>query len=160
VILLTGITLVACALAFVRERRMPTLLTIRRIPPPTMPQSVLLVIAMVVAGGAFLIANTGATMFEPEITQLWMLPVEGQPAGAMRIGVTSSSQESAHFRLVVEANGTPIQEWPQIVIAPRGAWQEQITISEHQTSPAEIEALLYRANDPTHVYRRVVWHSK
>jgi uncharacterized membrane protein len=130
----------------------------------TFRQGLLLGLALLIVGGAFAVSIIGANQ-QPRsgFTQLWMLPASGtsKAENAVRLGLSNKESAPMQYRLAVDVNGKAIKEWPAIDLSPNQQWEatlvlQQSLASSSTTAPAKIEAMLYRASDPTTIYRHVV----
>jgi uncharacterized membrane protein len=161
-VLLSGITLGACAITLVRRREQSisasrwsavgnTGLTFR--------QGLLLSQAVVVVLGAMIVSYIGAAQQPlPGFSQLWMLPVSGAKSGnAVRLGVSNMELTTMQYSLDVSMGDKLIKDWPSISLKPNEKWQATLVLP--QILPAgttRVEAALYRKDAPTKIYRHVV----
>ena len=65
------------------------------------------------------------------------------------------------YHLAVDINGKVIKDWPAIDLSPNQQWKftlvlQKSLLATSATTPAKIEALLYKASDPKTIYRHVV----
>jgi uncharacterized membrane protein len=85
----------------------------------------------------------------PGFTQLWAVPGDGE---TVRIGLRNEEGRPAAYHLVLRNGSSSLGDWPAEVDS--GATWEQV-ISVPFASQAGAELLLYRADAPDVVYRRV-----
>jgi hypothetical protein len=66
--------------------------------------------------------------------------------------------EPTTMTYVVElrANGDLVQRWPSITLSTRQSWQTDAAAPDGTPLRGPLEALLFRADDPGQVYRRVL----
>jgi len=124
----------------------------------TFRQGLLLSLALIVVGGAIAISIIGAEQQPyPGFTQLWILPASHASAeSVVHLGVKNHESTSMMYRLVVDINGNPIKVWPAIDVNQNDTWQTTLVLPQTaQGSNAKVEALLYREDAPTKVYRDV-----
>lgn len=155
-LLLASLTLLSSSAALARRRFLPVeprpavdLLVGRR-------QLLLLGIAGVITIGAVMVSRTGATRQEQAVarTQLWMLPAADTEQAA-QLGVYNTETTPISYSLRLTLNGSMLQEWPLIELAPGQQWEQEITLGT--AGPGDtVEALLYRTSEPGVVYRRVI----
>lgn len=162
IVLLCGITFAASAIAFIR-RRGQTAPAIRRLSMGSiglsLRQVLLLTLALVVLSGAVVISIVGAIRQPfPGFTQLWILPAGGtSPKNAVRLGINNMESTPTDYRLDVSVNGKVVKSWPSISLGLQEKWETTLVLP--QVKPAnsvEVEALLYRIDASTKLYRHVV----
>lgn len=130
----------------------------------TFRQGLLLGIAALIVGGAFAVSIIGAQQqARAGFTQLWMLPASGTSKvnNSVRLGLSNKESTPMQYHLAVDINGKLIKDWPAIDLSPNQQWEFTLVLQKSlpassATTPAKIEALLYRANDPKTLYRHVV----
>ena len=166
-VLLGVITLGACAVTILRQRRQRE--TVERWSgfkdlQFTFRQGVLLGIAAIIVGGAFAVSIVGAQQqARSGFTQLWMLPASATSKvnNSVNLGVSNKESTPMQYHLAVDINGKVIKDWPAIDLSPNQQWKFTLVLQKSllvgsATTPAKIEALLYRASDPKTIYRHVV----
>ena len=130
----------------------------------TFRQGVLLGIATLIIGGAFAVSIVGAQQqARSGFTQLWMLPASSTSKvdNSVNLGVSNKESTPMQYHLAVDINGKLIKDWPAIDLSPNQQWKFTLVLQKSllagsATTPAKIEALLYRASDPKTLYRHVV----
>ncbi len=118
-----------------------------------------LFIVLIIAGTVS-IARSGAIQ-QPatRFTQLWMepsaIPIAGTAANrTLNIGVFNDEQQAMHYTLALtDPNGDSIQTY-DISLNASQTWQRELVLPAGQ---GIVSALLYRADNPTVVYRRVTF---
>lgn len=157
-ILFGGITIMATIIAFLRRRKSP--------PPEseepgfhlTLPQGLLITLAVALVGGAFLVNRVGAIPQRTSVfTQLWMLPSDSADPNSLRLGVRNHELQEMNYRLQVTNGTLPVGEWPVITLGPDELWESTIALPAMQPGMETVEALLYRLDQPDAVYRRVLF---
>jgi len=122
----------------------------------TAGQSLLFGLAIVVIAGAVLLARSEAALRPaPEVVQLWMLPADPAESPTLRVGINSVGPAAGDFRLQIERGGYIIREWPSLTITPGQRWEETLVLQGRQPGSGPFEARLYRAEEPSVIYRRV-----
>jgi hypothetical protein len=121
-------------------------------------QIVLFGVAVGILGLALTIGFTAAGQrpYGP-FTQLWALPA-GQPGKpAVQLGIRNDEGKDMQYRLQLLADGQVVQEWEASI--PDGqAWETVQPLPPALTSrptPATLDALLYRQDAPSAIYREV-----
>lgn len=158
---LSGITLAASAVTLIRRRRG----SIQRpawfkeaVAGLTLRQVLLLVLAIVVICGAVATSVIGAER-QPYsgFTQLWLLPASGANSkNTIRLGVKNMQLIPMEYRLVINANGKVIKVWSAIDLKQNDTWQANLILSQVASkSSTKVQALLYRMDAPSKVYRSV-----
>jgi uncharacterized membrane protein len=160
-VFLTGITLGACAVALVRRRGQDIStsgwlgdigLTFR--------QGLLLGLAALIVCGAVAVSIIGAERQpSPGFTQLWILPVGGAANAkhVVRLGMSNTESKAMEYRLAVNMNGKVVKEWPAIDLSPNEKWEATLVLPQTgHSGTARVEAMLYRTDAPTTIYRHVV----
>jgi hypothetical protein len=154
--LLAGIALVGSLAAFARRRLRP------REPLPGVywglgrRQLLLFGLAGITVLGAITVARFGASRHEQTVasTQFWLLPATD--SSAARLGVHNTEMAPMSLRLELTLNGSRLQEWPLIELAPGEQWEQEIPLTT--ANPGDtVEALLYRTSEPGSVFRRAIW---
>ena len=121
--------------------------------------------AMVIAGAAIgLAVASEATKADPAFSQLWLVPEEPGPPGAVppaglqapaaavvtaQLGVQSEEDGTRGFRVEVRPDGWPVQTW-SFSLHSGEAWTQSVVVPDRTRT----EALLYRGSDPM-PYRQV-----
>ena len=108
--------------------------------------------ALVLAGGAVWLGSQPASSQSVEgYTLFWLLPDEAD-AGALRVGIESQEFTRTHYRLALLIDGQLWQRWPALELATGEKWETDLSL----LSPAgQVEARLYRADQPEVLYRHV-----
>lgn len=115
-------------------------------------RALLLVFLAGMFGLSYVIARVGLETYpRPGFTELWILRDENA-ANGVRIGVTSGETEPFRYRLETRVDGTLIEAWPIIELAPGEAWEAALELPESTADP--VIGLLYRTGD-AEPYRRV-----
>ena len=161
-VLLGSITLGACVVALARRRgqSIPAagLSGIKGI-GLTFRQGLLLGLAVVIMCGAIAVSNIGAAQQPfPGFTQLWILPAGGaDPKNAVHLGVSNMESTAMEYRLAVNVDRKVVRVWPSIDLKPNEKWQTTLVLPQTAHIGAlRVEAVLYRTNAPTTIYRHVV----
>lgn len=164
-VLLGGITLAASLVALLRRQGQGA-------PPQqagnnhiglSLRQGLLLALAVIIVGGALAISIIGAEQQPyPGFTQLWILPAQGANAkNSVLLGVRNMEKTAMSYRLVVNIGGKEIKQWPSLDLQSGEKWEAMLAVPQAQhAGPTMIEAILYRLDTPTSMYRHVeLWLS-
>ena len=162
-VLLTGITLAACAVTLVR-RRGQRILTPEWLgmggPGFTFHQKLLLGLAALVVTAAIAVSVIGAEQqFRPGFTQLWILPAGGatHAKNIVHIGMSNMESKTMRYRLAVDVDGKVVKEWPSINLSPNQKWEVIFVLPQTEFSgAAKVEVRLYWLQASTRLYRYVV----
>lgn len=168
-VLLAGITLGSSAGALVRWRT-DTQSVVERLRIDLSTRSVLLLIlAVAIAAGAIAVSTIGEVRQRSSqgFVQLWILPAAGSSAGehTIRVGMSNMETRRMTYRLVVQQDSKIVQVWPSITLEPHEDWVASQSI-QLPVSPrlahipkgeagTSIDAMLYRADAPSAIYRDV-----
>lgn len=129
----------------------------------TFRQGLLLALAVIILGGALAISIIGAERQPyPGFTQLWILPAQGaNTKNAVLLGVRNMEKTAMGYRLVVNMGSKEIKQWPSLDLQSGENWEATLAIPQTQhAEPTMIEAILYRLDAPTGMYRHVeLWLS-
>lgn len=153
---LGGVTLVACLTALLRRPKQP--ISARRrlnfaIPFDQGVFIILVTLGVIVAMG---IATSSAQQQKPSnFTQLWILPVDGENSGTIRLGVTNMESVTIRYRLKLGSGSHVLREWQSIDLAPGEIWETTVSVPGNSFYTHTIEATLYRLDSPSVVYRWV-----
>lgn len=155
-LLLTGVIAIAGAVAIMRRGKnaaVPVSWGARAIP---LRQGLLFGVAAVIAITAITISYTGERHRPtPGFSQLWLLPAAGE-SPTVHIGIASHEPATTQYRLQLGIDGQVVQEWPSLTLRPNGQWETMAVLPGSATDSGRVEAVLYRANQPSVVYRRAV----
>ncbi len=118
-------------------------------------QALMILVALLLVAGSIVVARTGALHQPyPGFTQLWM--VQGTIPSTVQVGVQNEEGETVSYWLVVRQGATPIQAYYDIHINAGEVWNSVIPLPPDVNGMQQpIEAQLYRADQPNHVYRNV-----
>ncbi len=140
-----------------RHRRSETMVTHRV--PVRISQLLLMALAVVLAGGALMLARTPAS---PEnyagYTMLWMTPGEGEAANHLQLGIDSKEFASTQYKLELLINEQSVHEWALIELSPNQQWRASLALNADQLNMGTLEANLYRLDRPNEPYRHVLLH--
>jgi uncharacterized membrane protein len=157
-LLLGGITLGACGVAFMRRRRQPADIAPTRFVFKLGPRDGLLVgMAVVVAVVAITLATVSARQNKTStFTQIWLLPDTTAASPTVRVGIQDEEGTTMTYRVQLSVGGAVVHEWSAIVLRNGSRWETTYPLSIALPSKADtIEATLYRGDRPTEVYRWV-----
>jgi hypothetical protein len=151
-LLLGGLTLVACTIAFIRrcairlESAIAGQIRLR-------PQDAgLFGLAALIAAGAFALAIGGAAQPPADgFTQLWMLP----NGDSLRIGVQNMQARPMRYAAELIVGKRVVRRWDAIELPDGARWDTVEPLPAHTPGTA-VELRLYRLDDPKTVYRRVM----
>ena len=122
----------------------------------TLQDALLLGLALLVVGSAIWLAIIRPIQPQPSFTQFWMLQAnQSSKMCAVSIGVQSYETTSETYRMVVTVNNAPAKTWAAIALVPQQKWVQSLPVTSVDASSLYIEAQLYRASQPTTVYRDV-----
>jgi len=110
--------------------------------------------AVVIAAAALVLAQKPLPAKNAEgFTALWMLPTDSKE-DAVRVGVVSSEQDPASYRLTVRV-GRKSQSHYRVELDPGEERSFEVEVPRPPGSRRHVVASLYRENKPQHLYRRV-----
>lgn len=116
-----------------------------------------LLLALCITLNAIWLAVNRPPVPQPSFTQFWMLPAN--PANkicAVSLGVQSFETTSLTYSIRVTVNHAPVtQTWPKIVLTPQQKWVQQVPITPEAQNDLNVEAQLFRTDQPHTVYRDV-----
>ena len=96
------------------------------------------------------IATTGVTGY----TLMTIQANTAQHPTGVNISISSSEFSARQYKLTVTNDNAPMHEWPVINLAPGETWEQAVPIGAVD-KPGDIQALLYRLDEPATVYRSV-----
>lgn len=88
-------------------------------------------------------------------TLLWMVPTGDENAGNYQLGFTSHEFVGVTYHLQVTIDGRVAWDWPELKLAPGETWTSPIALENDRVGTGSIEAVLYRLDNPSVVYRQV-----
>ena len=158
VLALGGISLLGSAVAWLRcqpsSGETPASL---RSQLPGRREGALFGLAAVLLVGAFGLAHiSAARQNQPNFTQLWIVPDAASAGRVIQLGVRNQEQDTRSFDLELRVDGDVVRDWHPITLAPQQTWQVQVNAPDGGPFAGTVEALLYRADEPGTVYRRVL----
>jgi uncharacterized membrane protein len=163
-VLLGSITWVGCLVAHIRQINpdayegsveVEAVMTapLRR---PSLPQVALFAVAGFVVVAAIIIASIGAQYPQSELVNLWIKRSEvSSDTGRIQIGVDNVNSSTEAYRVKVQRGEFVVREWPELEIAPGITWIGTIELTANPPGHGTLEALLYRADNPQQIFRRV-----
>lgn len=87
-------------------------------------------------------------------TMLWIQPDENPNSHLVQVGFKSMELTGTNYVLDIQVNGAVVQEWHNIELKPGQTWQDNAQLPVQEGGHI-VEAVLYRADSPSQVYRRV-----
>jgi uncharacterized membrane protein len=114
---------------------------------------VLLTLAAGITVAAGWIAIDGAQVRREGFSQLWMLPLDGNRA--VQVGLRSEELASTEYTLRLVADGSALLRTERLRLEPGDQWEATVPVTADGIV-SQVEAQLYRADDPTRPYRRVL----
>ena len=85
-------------------------------------------------------------------TVLAMAPAQSGASSTVSLAVVSGELATTHYTLIVSLDGQTVQQWPDLALTPGEHWQQTLA-SPPARSGGVLQAKLYKAQDPTTVYR-------
>ncbi|MBA2286264.1 MAG: DUF1616 domain-containing protein [Ktedonobacteraceae bacterium] len=163
IVFLCSVTLIAGAVTLMRRRgqNRPVAGWLQQGGNPglTVRQVVFLAMALIILSGGVAVSIVGASRQPyPGFTQCWILPASGlHSKAAVRLGVSNMESTSMEYRLDVNMNGKVIKSWPAIHLDLHAKWETTLVLPSSTSKGAtKVEALLYRVDTPTKIYRHVL----
>jgi hypothetical protein len=86
---------------------------------------------------------------------LWILPNDTAQTPEVRLGIDSMEFAPVAYRLVVTLDDQVVYEWASIGLQPGGKWESAVVLPNLGSTSGNVEATLYRLDNPEVVYRRV-----
>lgn len=155
VLALGGIALTGSAAAWLRNLRREAEPGLGLALSPGRRGGAMFALAGLVLIGAFGLARyTASQQSTPDFTQFWISPAGTN--GAAQLGVRNLEPSAMTYVVEVRADGELVQRWPALTVQSKQSWQTMLTASDGTPLRGPVEALLYRADDPGQVYRRVL----
>jgi uncharacterized membrane protein len=114
---------------------------------------VLLTLAAGIAVAAGWVAIDGARVRREGFSQLWMLPLDGDRS--VQVGLRSEELASTEYTLRLVADDSAVLRTERLRLEPGDQWEATVPVTADGTV-SKVEAQLYRADDPTRPYRRVL----
>jgi uncharacterized membrane protein len=153
--LLGHVTLAAGGAAYLRRRGRPRA---GAASPPrrglTGAQALCCALAALVLAGTLTVTVRGAQDQVPVgFTQLWIVPASGDQA-SVQLGLSNREPDTTAFRVQFEVDGRVRRTWTP-TLASGATWEETVPLPADIPPTATIEAVLYRADSPSTIYRRV-----
>lgn len=149
-VLLATITLLSGGIALGRDQVRVSWPTYRSL-ALTRQQATLFGAAALVTVSAFGV-SVWSTAQQPRrgFAEVWLVPANGTDTQTLRIGVNNQEAVATSYRLELQVGGQTVQAWQQLELAPYATWETDVTID----APGTAEAVLYRSDAPTSIYRR------
>ena len=130
-----------------------------------LPQVAMLIAAVAIAAGAVAISYVAAQQTTAtDVVQLWMLPAEsagttsGDGSRTVRLGVNNLGTQPLDLRLSLVQGGYKLQETESLRVDSGQKWETRFRLPGVLPGSGPVEAILYRADVPFTVFRRVsIW---
>lgn len=144
-------------LAWLLRHRRRTMATVTYRVPIRIRQLLLMGVAVVLAGGALVLARTPAAPHNyAGYTMLWMIPMQDEGANHLQVGIDSKEFSPTQYKLDLLVDEEVAHEWARIQLDPNEQWQASLAINPEQLEVSTIAANLYRLDTPDELYRHVV----
>jgi uncharacterized membrane protein len=116
-------------------------------------QSLMLLLAVIIIGVAFVISGQNISQNATRFTQLWLLP-DSKTAGTVQCGISNDEGIPVQYKLQLQMlDGQLLHEWPTIALNAGEQWTGEYALTAGQNGP--VQAVLYRLDKPDTVYRHV-----
>ena len=119
---------------------------------------------LAVLGACWWSIHSGLTAPFVGTSQVWLVPVpdtHGTAINRVQIGLRNLEGQQMTYRLQLVADREILSEWPAITLEDGEAADSYLPLPPAEQDTERVEALLYRADDPSHVYRRaLVWRHR
>lgn len=158
---LCAITLIACFVANIRQRRFALEPSVPHRLRLTWIQGGMLCLAGILAIGAVRISRTpisDLTEFQG-YTVLWMLPSENSAPDTVRLGLISNEFEITKYELRLAVDNKTVHGWQDIQLKPGENWSISYELPMEFSGSPRVEAFLYKPDSPQHAVYRHVWVS-
>lgn len=156
-IFLAALTMACALLCMVRRRRWQIPVDQRQKDLPTRYEFLLLTVIVYLVIFAFIYTTSNIENQKNQgSTQFWLLLDNHQSHDcAVLLGIESNQAATTTYQVEVKENNQYAAHWSSITLASQQKWQERlpIAINHAQTPPLQIEADLYRQQEPASVYR-------
>jgi uncharacterized membrane protein len=153
-IALGAVTLAACGVAYVRDRRIPTTQHAPTKPPPLRAHQAV----MLACSGAIVLAAAiwvrHEVLAHPEFafTELWMTPARG---GMVTVGIRNVERTPNSYDLEVTLDDQVVTIRRSIDLRVRESWISDFALPIRDGEARIAEARLFKNGDDRRVYRRV-----
>jgi uncharacterized membrane protein len=158
-VFLAALTITCALLCMVRRRQWRIPIDRKQKDLPTRYEFLLLMLTVYVVVFAFMYTTSTVQNQQYQgFTQFWLLLDNHQSHNcALQLGIDSSETVTTTYQVEVRKDNQHAAHWSSIALAPQQKWQEQlpIAIDPALTTQLQIEADLYRQQEPGNVYRTV-----
>ena len=117
----------------------------------------LLGLSIVLVVSAMMIVRIQSAQPSTQFTELWTLPNSAVGQNAVDVGIRNSEAEKIEYKLEIQANGSLVYQLSSIALSPVETWEKVLMLPMLVTG--DVQALLYRADNPGTIYRQVVLRS-
>ncbi len=156
-LLLTGVVLLSCLVAYLRRKNQYLPLTW----PPVIRRFnwlsaglVFLAVVLVVAGIGLASSPITNTSNLQGYTVLWILPGPQGSPGTIRLGINSDEFTTTSYTLQLDVNGQVVNTWQNLTLAPGKTWEITYQAPAGLPAGAAVQAFLYKTGT-TSIYRQV-----
>lgn len=147
---LGGITLVSCAVAWLRSSKLAA---------PAEPAQIRLslgavagfALAIVILAAAIVTAQTAVRQSDLPFTQLWTIPVRVNDTCTLQIGIRNQEERFERYELEMESADRQIETWPRIEVGASEQWTTRYNFADCPTTTVNVR--LYRLDQPNKIYR-------
>ena len=108
----------------------------------------------IAASAVYFAARNLDTHREYQFTEFWMTPQGRYDQSLVTIGLRNLEAKPMGYDVSVVADGAVVGRWPAISVGPGATWSTDFALSG-SLRKSRVEAWLYRADDPTELYRKV-----
>lgn len=145
------------ALAWLLRHRRRSQTRVSHYVPVRISQLLIVGVAVLLAGGALMMARTPAPADQyAGYTMLWLTPTQDDAESQFQLGIDSKEFTPTEYRLELLVAGQLAKEWTTIELAPNQQWQTKLKLNTEDFGQESIEANLYRLDMPDELYRHVV----
>jgi uncharacterized membrane protein len=156
-VFLAALTVACVLLCMVRRRRWRVHIDQKQKDLPTRYESLLLMLTIYIVVFAFMYTtNTIQNQKYQGFTQFWLLLDNHQSHRCtIQLGIDSSETVTTTYQIEVKENNQHAAHWSSISLAPQQKWRGRFPIANNytRTTQLQIEADLYRQQEPSSVYR-------
>jgi uncharacterized membrane protein len=158
-VFLGAVTVAGALLCMLKRRRWQVYGDQKQRDLPTRYEFLLMTLVLYVVLFAFIYTtNNIVDQKYQRFTQFWLsLDNHQSHICAIQPGIYSSEASTTTYRVDVKENNRLAAHWSSITLVPQQKWQGKlpIAIQDTQTTQLQIEANLYRQQEPNSVYRTV-----
>jgi hypothetical protein len=111
--------------------------------------------AVIVVGSVLYVQAVAKAQPDTQITQMWMIPDQKDPAHTIQLGVITHTDNPHSYIILLNRGGHPISEWTDVQMQPNDHWQTTVKLPAPLPGSGPLKASLIDTQSPSLLLRQV-----